>query len=265
MRLPKLRRRRASPSLRRGVYLLPSLFTIGNMLCGFLSAIAASRGQYERAAVLILVAIVADVLDGRIARLTGATSSFGEAYDSLADVVSFGVAPALLTYHWGLWSQPRTGMSVCFLFLVAGSIRLARFNTSPHDSRSFIGLPIPAGAGSIAMLVLLSPAPVSHPAFLPVVAVFVFALSLLMVSNLPYRSFKDVNLRRPWPAPTLFAVALVVALLILHPEIVSKVLAILAAIYVLSAPVAVLTSSLRRRTDGVPPVEATHDPIDPVD
>ena len=265
MRLPRLRRRRASADLKRGIYLLPSLFTVGNMLCGFLSAIAASRGQYERAAILILVAIVADILDGRIARLTGSTSSFGEAYDSLADVVSFGIAPALLAYHWGLWMQPRTGMAVCFLFLVAGSIRLARFKTAPHDSRSFIGLPIPAGGGSIAMLVLMSPAPVSHPAFMPVVALFVFALSLLMVSNLPYRSFKDVNLRRPWPATTLFAIALVVSLMILHPRIVTRVLAVLAAVYVLSAPFAVLASGLRRRRAGAPPAESQNDPIHPPD
>jgi CDP-diacylglycerol--serine O-phosphatidyltransferase len=228
------------------VYVIPSLFTVANMLFGFLSVVASSRGQLERASLLIMVAIVADVLDGRIARMTGTTTRFGEAVDSLADVVSFGVAPAMLAYHWGLWQHPRAGMFLCFLFLAAGAIRLARFSTSPHSSRSFIGLPIPAAAAGIAMLVLMSPEPVSHPAFIPVVGGFVAALSLLMVSNLPYRSFKDLNLRRPWPAPTLFIVAVIVALAFIEPRRLSQALSILLVVYILSAPFAVLTGRLRR-------------------
>ena len=196
MRVPRLRRRRSSERLRRGVYIIPSLFTVANIFCGFLSAIESSRGRMERAAVLILIACVADILDGRIARLTGTTTTFGEVYDSLADVISFGVAPALLAFHWGLWQVPRIGMALVFLFLVGGSIRLARFSSLAHDNHSFVGLPIPAGAGAVAMLVLVSPTPVSHPAFIPVVACFVLCVALLMVSNLPYRSFKDLNLRK---------------------------------------------------------------------
>lgn len=246
MRPPRVRRRRTSERLRRGVYVIPSLFTVANMLFGFLSAVASSRGQFERAGLLVLVAVIADVLDGRIARLTGTTTSFGEAVDSLADVVSFGVAPAMLAYHWGLWQQPRAGMFLCFLFLAAGAIRLARFSTTPQPSRSFIGLPIPAAASGIAMLVLMSPEPVSHPAFIPVVGVFVVALSLLMVSNLPYRSFKDLNLRRPWPAPALFLVAMVVALAFIEPRLLAQVLSVLLVVYILSAPFAVLTGRIRR-------------------
>ena len=229
--------------MRRGFYVIPSLFTVANIFCGFLSIIASSRGQFERSAVLILVAIFADVLDGRIARLTGTATQFGEEFDSLADVVSFGVAPALLAFQWGLWDVPRVGMTVAFLYLVAGSIRLARFSSKNHDSLDFVGLPIPAGAGSIAMLVLLSPTPVTHPAFIPVVVAFVFGLSLLMVSNLPYPSFKGVDLRKKWPAPTLFLIALVFSLVTLTPH----VLSILAAVYILSAPVAVLTNKARHR------------------
>lgn len=229
--------------MRRGFYVIPSLFTVANIFCGFLSIIASSRGQFERSAVLILVAIFADVLDGRIARLTGTATRFGEEFDSLADVVSFGVAPALLAFQWGLWEVPRVGMAVAFLFLVAGSIRLARFSSSQHDSLDFIGLPIPAGAGSIAMLVLLSPTPVTYPSFIPVVVAFVFGLSLLMVSNLPYPSFKGVNLRKKWPAPTLFLIALVFSLVTLTPH----VLSVLAAIYILSAPITVLTKKARHR------------------
>jgi CDP-diacylglycerol--serine O-phosphatidyltransferase len=232
--------------MRRGYYVIPSLFTVANIFCGFLSIIASSRDQFERAAVLILVAIFADVLDGRIARLTGTTTQFGEEFDSLADVVSFGMAPALLAFQWGLWEVPRIGMAVSFLFLVAGSIRLARFSSANHDSTNFVGLPIPAGAGAISMLVLMSPTPVTHPAFIPVVVVFVLGLSLLMVSNLPYPSFKGVNLRRKWPAPTLFLIAVVFSLVTLTPH----VLSILAVIYILSAPVAVLTKKARHRSAG---------------
>jgi CDP-diacylglycerol--serine O-phosphatidyltransferase len=237
--------------MRRGFYVIPSLFTVANIFCGFLSIIASSRGQFERSAVLILVAIFADVLDGRIARLTGTATQFGEEFDSLADVVSFGVAPALLAFQWGLWDVPRVGMAVAFLFLVAGSIRLARFSSANHDSLDFVGLPIPAGAGSFAMLVLLSPTPVTHPAFIPVVVAFVFGLSLLMVSNLPYPSFKGVNLRKKWPAPTLFLIALVFSLVTLTPH----VLSVLAAIYILSAPVAVLTNKARHRQSPPEPDE----------
>ena len=158
--------------------------------------------------------------------------------------MSFGLAPAILAFHWGLWEVPRVGMAVAFLFLVGGSIRLARFNTAAsHDLHSFQGLPIPAGAASISLLVLVSPTPVRHPYFIPVVAVFVVGVALLMVSNLPYRSFKDVDLRRQWPATTVFAIALVFSLITLTPHVLSFML----GVYNLSAPLAVLTGRARRR------------------
>jgi len=252
MRLPRLRRRKSAEQLRRGVYIIPSLFTIANMFCGFWSLLDASHGRFGRAAVLIIVAAVADMLDGRIARLTGSTSSFGAAYDSLADVVSFGTAPAFLVYRWGLRLQPDFGLFFSFLFLVAGSIRLARFNSSGHDLGHFQGLPIPGGATAVALLVLISPAPVSHTWFIPVVMVFVLCLSLLMVSNLEYRSFKDLDLKRQWPAPTLFVLALVVALVTLRPHLLS----VLLALYILSAPVAQTSRWLRRRN--APPHLESH-------
>ncbi|MDH3815441.1 MAG: CDP-diacylglycerol--serine O-phosphatidyltransferase [Acidobacteriota bacterium] len=245
MKKPRVKRRKSTTGKRRGFYVIPSLFTVANIFCGFLSIVASSRGQFERASILILIAIFADVLDGRIARLTGTVTQFGEEFDSLADVTSFGVAPALLAFQWGLWEVPRVGMAVAFLFLVAGSIRLARFSATDNDSLDFIGLPIPAGAGSIAMLVLTSPSPVTHPAFIPVVVAFVLGLSLLMVSNLPYPSFKGVNLRRKWPAPTLFLIALAFSLITLTPHFLS----ILAAIYIISAPVTVLTRKVRHKPD----------------
>jgi CDP-diacylglycerol--serine O-phosphatidyltransferase len=238
-----IRRRRNGRGLRRGIYLLPSLFTVTNIFFGFFAAVESSRGRMERAAVFILLAIVADMIDGRIARLTGATSSFGEVFDSLADVVSFGLAPALLLYHWGLWQVPRVGVAVSFLFLVGVAIRLARFSSTEHDLHDFTGLPSPAGAGSVSLFVLVSPSPVQHPGFIPVVGVFAIALALLMVSNLPYRSFKDLDLRRRWPATTVFLIALAFSLITLTPH----VLSLMAAVYILSAPFAVLTGRLRRQ------------------
>lgn len=243
MKVLRTRRGKNSSGIRRGFYLIPSLFTVANMFCGFLSVVASSRGQFERAAIFIIIAIFADILDGRIARLTGTVTDFGEEFDSLADVTSFGVAPALLAFQWGLWEVPRVGMAVAFLFLVAGAIRLARFSSVAHDSLDFVGLPIPAGAGSISMLVLTSPTPVTHPWFIPVVVVFVLGLSLLMVSNLPYPSGKALDLRRKWPAPALFLIALVFSLITLTPHFLS----ILAAIYVLSAPFKVLMGTMRRK------------------
>ncbi len=243
MKPPPVKKRNATLGKRRGFYLIPSLFTVANIFCGFLSIVASSRGQFERASILILIAIFADVLDGRIARLTGTVTQFGEEFDSLADVTSFGVAPALLAFQWGLWEVPRVGMAVAFLFLVAGSIRLARFSATDSDSLDFIGLPIPAGAGSIAMLALTSPTPVTHPAFIPVVVAFVLGLSLLMVSNLPYPSFKGVNLRKKWPAPTLFLIALAFSLITLTPHFLS----VFAAFYILSAPFTVLTRKVRHK------------------
>ncbi len=241
MRAPKLIRRKSSPRIRRGIYIIPSLFTVGNIFCGFYSIVESSRGHMERSALLLLVAIVLDILDGRIARMTGATTAFGQTFDSLADVISFGAAPSLLVFNWGLWQVPRPGTAVAFLFLVAGAIRLARFSSSTHASLDFIGLPSPAGAGAIAMFVLVSPKPVQHPAFIPVVACFVLALALLMVSNLPYRSFKDVDMRRRWPVTTIFVLAIIVSLATLTPHVMS----VLAAIYILSAPFAVLTGRAR--------------------
>ncbi|HEX2758673.1 MAG TPA: CDP-diacylglycerol--serine O-phosphatidyltransferase, partial [Thermoanaerobaculia bacterium] len=134
--------------VRRGVYVLPALFTAGNILCGYLSLDAAAQGAFEYAAKLVFLAAILDGLDGRVARLTGTTSAFGEQLDSLADVVSFGVAPAFLVYRWGLSGFGRAGLLVSFLFVVCGALRLARFNVQIHvvDKRWFVGLPIPSAA-----------------------------------------------------------------------------------------------------------------------
>jgi CDP-diacylglycerol--serine O-phosphatidyltransferase len=132
---------------RRGVYLLPSVFTLGNMFCGYACVVYSMRGEYETAAPLLAIALVLDALDGRIARLTGTESAFGVQFDSLADVISFGMAPAVLAFNWGLSSLGRLGWAAGFLFVTAGAMRLARFNIQAQaDKRYFVGMPIPAAA-----------------------------------------------------------------------------------------------------------------------
>ncbi|MBU2490620.1 MAG: CDP-diacylglycerol--serine O-phosphatidyltransferase [Proteobacteria bacterium] len=177
----------------KGVYLLPNLATSLNLFCGFFSVVSSLEGHFLRAAGAIVVAGVFDNLDGRIARATRSTSRFGVEYDSLADLVSFGMAPALLAYLWVLRPFGRLGWLAAFLFVACGALRLARFNTQAgeSDGSSFTGLPIPAAAGTVASLILFndrlgSVSPV-HPL---AVLVLLYALSYLMVSSLPYPSFK---------------------------------------------------------------------------
>src|SRR5919106_2666167 len=149
--LSPLRRRTdlQARKLRRGVYVLPSLFTMANMFCGYACIVFAMRGEFATAAPFIGFAIVLDMLDGRIARLTGATSDFGIEFDSLADVISFGMAPAILSFMWGLQPLGRIGWAASFLFVGAAAVRLARFNIQTgavHDKRYFIGMPSPSAA-----------------------------------------------------------------------------------------------------------------------
>src|SRR5437667_1123529 len=137
------------PRFRRGVYLLPSLLTLGNMFCGYACIVYAMQGQYETAAPFSGFAIVLDILDGRIARLTGTASDFGVEFDSLADVISFGIAPAILSFAWGLSPLGRLGWAAGFMFVTAAAMRLARFNiqsAAGTDKRYFVGLPSPAAA-----------------------------------------------------------------------------------------------------------------------
>src|SRR6202165_1786482 len=144
--------------LRRGVYLLPSLLTMGNLFCGYACIVYAMRGEYETAAPFIGIAIVLDMLDGRIARLTGGESAFGLQFDSLADVISFGVAPAILSFAWGLSSLGRLGWAAGFMFLACAAMRLARFNvisTKGGDKRYYVGMPSPAAAAVPAATVYM--------------------------------------------------------------------------------------------------------------
>ena len=232
--------------LSRGVFILPTLFTVGNLFCGYLSIWASIRGTFERAAALVIVAAVLDALDGRIARLTNSTSQFGEEYDSLADLVSFGVAPAVLAYSWGLADFSRLGWMASFLFVVCGSMRLARFNiqTKVTDKRYFVGLPIPAAAATIVTLVLATPDKLVDRGWMTGLLALTIIVSYLMISTIRYRSFKDLDLRRRRPAWILPVIAAIFVVIGFEPRV--SLLAIALA-FAASGPAAKLASLLRRR------------------
>ncbi len=205
----------------RKIYLLPNLFTTGNMFCGFLSIIFAIQQQYDNAAWIIIVGAFFDSMDGRLARLTRSTSSFGVEYDSLADLVSFGMAPAYLAYLWGLQSFGRLGWMVGFLYLTCAALRLARFNvmagTAPKGF--FTGLPSPVAAGVVCTSVLFyneMSLELPHHWF---VAPAVIATAVLMVSTVHFPSFKGFKLTRENSFGILAFVVLVMTLIAVRPEV----------------------------------------------
>jgi CDP-diacylglycerol--serine O-phosphatidyltransferase len=253
------RRRR----LRRGIYLLPTLFTTGNLCCGFFSLIESAREHYEMAAILIIVAGVLDGLDGRIARLTGTTSEFGVEFDSLADIASFGIAPAFLAYEWALAPFHRVGWLVAFLFVACAATRLARFNIqhSASDKRFFAGLPSPAAAGVVASVAFAFPEPPVQLGWSVLVGVLVAAVALLMVSRIRYRSFKGVDLRSRRSYLSVLVIVLALVAVLVHP----RSLMVLAGLYLAWGPAVWFAGWLTRgRTarsgDAGAPVqkEATH-------
>ena len=248
---------RTRRGLRRGVYLLPSLFTMANMFCGYCCIVYTMRGEFATAAPLIGVAVVLDMLDGRIARLTGATSEFGVQFDSLADVISFGVAPAVLAFRWGLVPFDKLGWAAGFVFVSAAAIRLARFNIqagTPGDRRYFVGMPSPAAAAIPAATVFAYP--YGLQGWLAVLALpMVLVPALLMVSTIKYRSFKTIDLRSRKSYRNLILMALVIAAITTHPQI---SLAVIAYTYLLSGFIGLAWTRLRRHgpvetADSVPP------------
>jgi CDP-diacylglycerol--serine O-phosphatidyltransferase len=178
--------------------IVPSVFTTANLFCGFLGIVAAVKEDFYHAAIAILVAVVFDGLDGKVARLTNTTSNFGVEYDSLADLLSFGVVPSLILYLWALAPVGRLGWLAAFIFLICGALRLARFNVQVGQTPGFhfTGLPIPAAAGLVASLILIDKDFDAFAAPKPEVILGVACgLAFLMVSNIPYRSLKNVRLR----------------------------------------------------------------------
>ncbi len=257
--------------LGRGVYVLPSLFTVGTLVCGYFAVLStlkgtlqmatdgeAARWSFDAAARAIGWAVLFDGLDGRIARLTNSTSDFGREFDSLADVITFGVAPAFLAFAWGVRSIDmaleghivqhlrQAGWIITFGFVICGAARLARFNIqstkASSDRRYFVGLPIPAAAGVLAAAVHFFQYPVNDWKIGLVWLIIVGSLGFLMVSRVRYYSFKTLDLRRPRSYLVIILLGLVTYLVFTYSE---PVLLVLALSYALSGPIARMTSRFR--------------------
>ncbi len=236
---------------RRGVALLPSLFTLGNLFCGYACVIYAMRGEFETAAPFIGIAVILDMLDGRIARLTGTASEFGVQFDSMADIISFGMAPTVLTFAWGLSTLGRLGWAAAFLFVTAAALRLARFNiqSASADKRYFVGMPSPAAAGILASTVYAYPEGlVQFRSSLPAILLVVIP-ALLMVSTVRFRSFKTIDLqaRRPFRVLIFFAALLIV--IATHPQ---SVLVVISYGYLMSPLIEMIVMRLRRKPAAPP-------------
>lgn len=206
---------------RRGIYVLPNLFTTAALFCGFFAIVQAMQGDFERAAVAIFIAMVLDGLDGRVARLTHTQSAFGAEYDSLSDMVSFGAAPSLVIYEWALKDMGRLGWIAAFIYCAGAALRLARFNTTLEvvDKRFFQGLPSPAAAALVAgfVWVMLVSGISGNDVRWLACGLTIFA-GVTMVSNIRYYSFKDINLKKSVPFFAIAAIALGFALVSLSPE-----------------------------------------------
>jgi CDP-diacylglycerol--serine O-phosphatidyltransferase len=219
---------------RRGIYILPNIFTSLNLFCGFYAVIAAIDGKFSAAAIAIIIGVMFDILDGKIARATNTTSQFGLEYDSLADLLSFGLAPGIMIYLWALKPLGRIGWLAAFLFMACGALRLARFNSQVGTVGSdyFVGLPIPAGASMAATTVLfchrfnIAGNPI-------VILILLYILSFLMVSTIKYNSFKKPELFRKMNFNVLVAVILILIFIASQPPI---ALFILGLTYVISGP-----------------------------
>ena len=223
-------------SLKRGVYLLPNLVTTGSLFAGFYGIVATMNGRYDIAAWFILISAVFDALDGKVARLTGTTSRFGVEYDSLADVVAFGVAPGLLMYSWALKPFGKFGWLAAFLYVVCGALRLARFNVQVNtvESRRFVGLPIPAAAWMVASCILIFYHLGGSGTIKKVsVVLLIYILAYLMVSNHSYHSFKDPELVKRQPFSFLVLAIILIIVIVAQPEI---MLFSMASFYVVSGP-----------------------------
>ena len=242
---PRALRERAAAARRRGIYLLPNLLTTGALFAGFFAMVAALNGRFGTAGLAIFAAIVLDTADGRVARMTRTESNFGAQYDSLSDLVAFGVAPALVAFLWGLSSLGQVGLVVAFTYIACTALRLARFNTN-SDLASFVGLPSPSAAAVIACTVWVweeyavgSPSPFAAS----MLGLITTAIALLMVSNLTYFSPKQLGLKGRVPFVTLVLVVLAFAVLLADPP---SILLALSSLYALSAPSQYVWRRLRR-------------------
>ena len=222
---------------RRGIYLLPNLFTTSALFAGFFAVVAGINGEFTSAAVAIFIAMVLDGLDGRVARMTNTQSEFGAEYDSLADMISFGMAPALVAFTWILQDIGKTGWVVAFLYVACAALRLARFNVQigSVDKKWFIGLPSPSAAALVAASVwTFHSFDADAFGFKLLMLVVVAAAGVLMVSNIRYYSFKDLDFKKPVPFVVLLAIVLAFVLISVEPSV---MLLLLFGTYVASGPV----------------------------
>ena len=221
----------------KGIYVLPNLFTSMNIFCGFYAIVASVNGQFGRAATALLVAQIFDIMDGKVARATNTTSKFGVEYDSLADLLSFGLAPGLMIYLWALQPMGRLGWLAAFLYTICGALRLARFNSMVETgpSNHFVGLPIPGGAAMAATTLLLCERTGLDLTQWPVIPmVMLYALGFLMVSNIKYQSFKKQAFFKKFSFNVLVACILVFVFIAAEPPV---ALFSIVFLYILSGPI----------------------------
>jgi CDP-diacylglycerol--serine O-phosphatidyltransferase len=254
------RKKRFRDKQRKSIYILPNLFTAASLFCGFYAIISAMGERFEAAAIAIFLSGILDGLDGRVARLTRSTSQFGIEFDSLSDLVAFGVAPALLAFQWDLAPFGRLGWLAAFMFVVCGALRLARFNVqkSVEDPSYFKGLPIPAAACFIASLVLF----VSfwegdlETRSLPILGT-IYLLSFFMVSTVPYYSFKKLDLKNHKPFNVLVSIILVALVIAYKPMV---MLFLIMLLYIVSGPTVTFYRLYRRSPFGRKAVDASGTP-----
>jgi CDP-diacylglycerol--serine O-phosphatidyltransferase len=240
-----------SEKLKKGIYIVPSILTCGNMSCGYLSVVSAINGDFTKAAWLLIISIVFDMMDGRVARLTKTTSEFGVQLDSLGDLVSFGIAPSVIMYQLVLNSMGKTGIAIAILFVLCSSLRLAKFNVQVKNGvihNSFIGLPTPASAGLLISFVLsyelfiaipgqtltFKTIPIlmkNMPIFFRTMPIVMIILSMLMVSNIQYLSFKKIKLSKPKAFRFLVLIILLILLILAFPQ---NIIFILFSLYAFS-------------------------------
>ncbi|MGR4070018.1 CDP-diacylglycerol--serine O-phosphatidyltransferase [Billgrantia sp. C5P2] len=235
---------------RRGIYLLPNLFTTSALFAGFFSVVAGINGDFTAAAVAIFIAMVLDGLDGRVARLTNTQSAFGAEYDSLSDMLSFGVAPALVAFTWILQDIGKTGWVVAFLYVACAALRLARFNVQigSVDKKWFIGLPSPSAAAFVAASVwTFHSFDADAVGFKLLMLLVVAAAGVLMVSNIRYYSFKDIDLKGPVPFVVLLAIVLGFVVISVEPSV---MLLLLFGTYVASGPTLAIMRKMRHAPPG---------------
>ena len=234
--------------MNRGIYLLPNLLTTAALFAGFYAIVATLKGQFDLAAMVIFVAMIADSLDGRVARLTNTQTAFGAEYDSISDMVSFGIAPALLVYSWGLFQLGKIGWLCAFMYVAATALRLARFNTQigMADKQYFQGLPCPAAAAIVASFMwVLNDNHVFASLFIIILsAVLILSCAVLMVSRIRFNSFKQFNWQGRVPFVSLLVLVLIFGFIALNPP---TVLFVLSLIFGASGPILTLWNLRKRR------------------